>query len=295
MRFDLDTLKLFVLVVEHGSISAASEPGNIVTSAISRRLSDLEEEAGVPLLRRRSRGVEPTAAGLSIYQHAKSILGQLRQIDCDISEHRSGIKGNVRIWVNMTALCYYLPAQLHTFMAEYPDVSIELVEKLSDAIPHAVKAGEADLGICAPTDSVAGVSEAIYVTDPLVLIVPRDHKFASRKRIRFEDTLDEKHIMMQSGASIHTMSQMAARALKRKIPLSVLVTSFDAVRNMVSEGMGIAIIPELALKGVDATRYNVVRLTDKWCWRKFKILWNDQLPQSPATMRLLKHLRNDIL
>jgi DNA-binding transcriptional LysR family regulator len=294
MRFDLDTLRLFVLVVEHGSISAASEPGNVVTSAISRRLSDLENQAGVPLLRRRSRGVEPTAAGISLYQHARNILGQLRQLDCDLSEHRSGIRGNVRIWVNMTALCYYLPAQLKSFVACYPEVSIELVEKLSDDIPNAVKAGDADLGICAPTDSVVGVSEALYVSDPLVLIVPKSHTFAARKRIFFEDTLDEKHIMMQAGASIHTMSQMAARSLKRPIRKSVLVTSFDAMRNMVAEGMGIAVIPQIALKGVDASGYSVVKLADKWCTRTFRIFWNDHLPQSPAMMHLLNHLRQQV-
>jgi len=293
MRYDLDTLRLFVLVVEHGSISAASEPGNVVTSAISRRLSELENAVGVALLRRKSRGVEPTAAGLTVYKHAKAILGQLRQMDCDISEHHAGVSGSVRVWVNMTALCYYLPPQLNTFMAQYPGVSVELVEKLSDSIAHAVKAGEADLGICAPSDSVPGVSEANYVTDQLVLIVPRAHKFAQRKRIAFEETLDEKHIMMQSGASIHTMSQAAAQVLDRRIQQSVLVTNFEAMRNMVAEGLGIALIPEIALKGVDNSRFCVVRLADKWCVRKFKILWNEHLPQSPAAARLLKHLQSD--
>ena len=292
MRYDLDTLRLFVLVVEHGSISAASGPGNVVTSAISRRLSELEHDVGVALLRRKSRGVEPTAAGLTVYKHAKGILSQLRQMDCEISEHCSGISGNVRVWVNMTALCYYLPAQLNSFMAQYPGVSVELVEKLSDSIAHAVKAGEADLGICAPSESMAGVSEESYVTDPLVLIVPLDHKFAQRKRIAFEDTLDEKHIMMQNGASIHTMSQAAAQVLKREIRQSVLVTSFEAMRNMVAEGMGIALIPEIALKGVDNSRFSTVRLVDKWCVRKFKILWNDHLPQSPVAARLLQHLQS---
>ena len=291
MRHDLDTLRLFVLVVDHGSISAASEPGNMVTSAISRRLSELEQSSGVALLRRKSRGVEPTAAGWAVYQHAKAILVQLRQMDCDISEHRSGINGSVRVWVNMTALCYYLPAQLHTFMAQYPGVTVELVEKLSDSIAHAVQAGEADLGICAPSASVRGVSEDSYVTDPLVLIVPLAHKFAHRKRIAFEDTLSEKHIMMQSGASIHTMAQIAAQVLDRQIRQSVLVTSFEAMRNMVAEGMGIALIPEIALQGVDITRLHIVRLTDSWCVRKFKLLWNDNLPQSPAAARLLQHLQ----
>lgn len=292
MRHDLDTLRLFVLVVEHGSISAAAEPGNVVTSAISRRLSELEQASGVALLRRKSRGVEPTAAGLAVYRHAKAILLQLRQMECDISEHRSGINGSVRVWVNMTALCYYLPAQLNTFMEQYPGVTVELVEKLSDSIAHAVQAGEADLGICAPSASVRGVAEDNYVTDPLVLIVPLDHKFARRKRIAFEDTLDEKHIMMQSGASIHTMAQFAAQVLDRQIRQSVLVTSFEAMRNMVAEGMGIALIPEIALQGVDTARLHMVRLVDSWCVRKFKILWNDNLPQSPAAARLLQHLQS---
>src|SRR5690606_16403175 len=101
MHFDFETLTLFALVVEYGSISAASEPGNMVASAISRRLAELEDNAGVPLLRRRSRGVEPTPAGSSLYKHIKLVMAQLHQIESEISEYREGVQGKVRICVNM--------------------------------------------------------------------------------------------------------------------------------------------------------------------------------------------------
>ncbi|WP_034293789.1 LysR substrate-binding domain-containing protein [Herbaspirillum sp. RV1423] len=293
MHFDIETLKLFILVVEHGSITAASEPGNMVASAISRRLAELEQSAGIALLRRLSRGVEPTPAGRSLYAHAKTVMAQLHRIECDISEHREGIQGTVRIWVNMTALCYYLPAQLKPFMSRYPGVQVELVERLSDEIPAAVAAGVADLGICAPTETTAGLSEAFFRDDPLVLITPLDHPLAARKHIRFEDALDENHIMMQRGASINTLSIRAASAVNRHIRPTVQVTSFEAMRNMVSEGLGVAIIPEIALQGADASRYSAIRLDDRWCNRQFKILWNDNISQSTAVMRLLQHLRGN--
>ncbi len=290
MHFDIETLKLFILVVEHGSITAASEPGNMVASAISRRLAELEQSAGIVLLRRLSRGVEPTPAGRSLYEHAKTVMTQLHRIEADISEHREGIQGTVRIWVNMTALCYYLPAQLKPFMSQYPAVQIELVERLSDEIPKAVAAGIADLGICAPSQTTDVLSEAFFRDDPLVLIVPLTHPFAKSTQIRFEDTLDENHIMMQRGASIHTLLIRTAEALNRSIRPTVQVTSFEAMRNMVSEGLGIAVIPEIALQGADSSRYTSIKLDDRWANRQFKILWNDDISQPTAVTRLLQHL-----
>ena len=292
MHFDIETLKLFALVVEYGSISAASEPGNMVPSAISRRLAELEESAGVPLLRRLSRGVEPTPAGRSLYEHIKTVMAQLHKIECDISEYREGVQGKVRICVNMTALCYYLPATLKPFMSQYPAVQIELTEQLSDDIPGAVASGLADLGVCAPTKTVVGVSEAFFRNDPLVLITPLNHPLAKRKRVRFEDTLNENHVMMQEGASTNRLSVRAASAANQHIHATVRVTSFEAMRNMVSEGLGVAVVPEIALRGADSSRYSCVGLVDQWCNREFKILWNSNVSQSTAVMRLLRHLRS---
>jgi len=80
MRFDIETLRLFIFVIEGGSISAASERGNVVVSAVSRRISDLERAAGTPLLHRRSRGVEPTPAGVALYRRAKIGMVQKARI-----------------------------------------------------------------------------------------------------------------------------------------------------------------------------------------------------------------------
>jgi DNA-binding transcriptional LysR family regulator len=63
------------------------------------------------------------------------------------------------------------------------------------------------------------------------------------------------------------------------------------MRNMVSEGLGVAVVPEIALRGADSSRYSCVRLVDQWCNREFKILWNNNVSQSTAVMRLLRHLR----
>jgi len=290
MRFDIETLRLFIFTIEGGSISAASERGNVVVSAVSRRISDLERAAGTPLLHRRSRGVEPTPAGVALYRRAKIVMGQLQEIENEMGQHRDGVRGLVRLSVNLTAMAHYLPKALKSFVDRFPEVQIGLVERLSDQVSRDVLSGDADVGICAASGIDESLSERPFRTDRLVLITPADHPLGRRESVKFAETLDYEHVGMQDGASILALATQAAKAAGCPMRLAIQVTNFEAIRNMVIAGLGIAIIPEIALAERDHTDYVKVRLDEQWAGRQLKLLFKPATPLPIAAMHLLDHL-----
>jgi DNA-binding transcriptional LysR family regulator len=293
MHFDLDTLKLFTYVIEEGSIQGGSLRQHIAPSAASRRMNDLENDVGMPLLQRHSRGIQATVVGQVLYTHAKLVLSQLQRAEEELNDHRDGAIGSARLSVTMTAMVHYLPSDLSRFLKTYPGIQVDLNEETTDLVVRAVQDGTADLGICAPASPVSGVIEAPYRIDRLTLIVPSAHRFAGLGEVRFADTLGEDYVGMQAGSSIHTLMEQEAKALGERLKLRIQVTSFEAIRNMVGAGVGIGILPEIALETTPQSAYVQVRLAEPWCDRPLKILRSAEHPLSPAAKLLVAALTSE--
>src|SRR5262249_49183145 len=147
MRFDFKDLELFVAVSEAGSIARAAERCHTVASAASKRLSDLEESFGTALLVRGTRGVELTSAGHAFLANARKLLAQAERLDDEIEKYSAGLRGQVRVFANMSAIVEFLPALLASFVKQHPDVHVHLEQHVSEHAAAAVKENLADLGI----------------------------------------------------------------------------------------------------------------------------------------------------
>jgi DNA-binding transcriptional LysR family regulator len=295
LRFDIESLRIFVAVIEEGSIAAASGRMHLVASAVSKRVSDLEIEAGTPLLYRHSRGVQATPAGEALYHHARRLIEHLQQISDELSEYSQGLRGHARIYVNFTAMVLYLPAALHSFLQVNPQVRVDMVEKTSDEVVHAIASGIADLGICSATrDSLGDLQVRPYRLDKLVLIVPQAHRFAERGRIAFDEALDEDFVCMPYGTSIPKLCRAAAERAGRHLRVRIEVTSFEGVRNMVSASLGVGVLPEgSVLPYLRSAGIRVIELDEPWALRPLMIIARnfDTLPM-PARI-LVDHLQKD--
>lgn len=286
MHIDLESLRVFTTVVEEGSIATASRVLHLVSSAVSKRVSDLERDAGVSLFHRHSRGVMPTPAGEALYRHAKGIFEQFRQIDTLLSEFTGGVRGHVRLSVTYTAMVYYLPEDLRLFTKANPEIRIELVEHPTDTVLRMVENGAVDFGICSSSDPSLRLTVLPYRRDRLFLIVPSGHRFASRERISFVETLGEDFVGMQEGASIHTLCTRAAETHHQRMKLKIQVTNFEAVRNMVSAGLGIGVLPEIGIPDSGSHGLVSVSLDDAWADRHLNIVCRD-LDSLPTPARMM--------
>src|SRR5262245_49109611 len=108
-HLDLTSLRYFIAVCEAGNITRAAEGEHVVASAISKRLTQLEEELGVPLLQRQRRGVTPTPAGEVLLEHARALLSTASRVAQDIASFGSGVRGQVRLLATVSSIAEKLP------------------------------------------------------------------------------------------------------------------------------------------------------------------------------------------
>ena len=153
-RLDPTSLKLFVRVVEEGTIAAAADREHIAAAAVSKRLTEIEALLGTQLLLRTNKGIDPTAAGVALLGLARRALHELDQIPLHMQGYASGVRGLVRVCASMSAITQFLPADIQTFLARYPDVQVQLEERNSSQVTRSVAENASDVGVftSAPSD-----------------------------------------------------------------------------------------------------------------------------------------------
>ncbi len=292
MRFDLRDLELFVAVADAGSIARAAERSHTVASAVSKRISDLEDNFGTPLLVRGAKGVELTAAGNALLARARVLLHHATQLDGEMRRHASGAHGYVRVFANISAIVEFMPRALASFALAHPDVHVHLEEHLSSETAAAVADGTADFGIVSELPLIDGLTTLPFRTDELALILKPDHPLAVRGSIDFSEAAELPFVGLHAGSSLHRLLTQAATEAGTTLNWRVQVTSFDAACAMVAAGLGVSIMPRAATTAyIRSLALSVVRLTNAWAQRQLFLCsrTNGVLPSSARL--LFEHLR----
>lgn len=272
MRFDLTDLKLFLHVVEAGSITAGAERMHLAVAAASTRIRNMEIELGTPLLNRERQGVQPTPAGRTLVHHARQMLLQAERMRAELGEYADGLKGHVRLLSNTNALSEFLPEPLSNFLTSHPQVNIDLEERLSDEIVAAVADGKADIGIVADIEDVTGLELFPFRVDRFVLVTSPEHRLASSTKLAFAEALDSDFVGMDRASSLQRFLSEKAERLGRRLKLRVQLRSFDGVCRMVASNVGIGIVPEsTAVRSKQTMKLHVIELADEWALRNLMI------------------------
>ncbi|MFO1080903.1 MAG: LysR family transcriptional regulator [Reyranellaceae bacterium] len=268
----MTSLRLFLVVAEAGNITRASEIAHIAASAISKRISDLERDLDVVLFERGRSGVRLTPAGHALLLHVRSINDVAERLEAELSNFASGAKGLVRVAANPSSITQFLPPVLSRFRAHHPAIRIELLEEMSERTVQLVSDRAVDIGIVADSVDFGGLAAFDFRRDRLAMVMPRRHPLARRRKLAFAETLSHAQVGLAEGSSIQATLLNAARALGRHLDLVVRVASFDAVRNLVAEGIGIACLPVGCIKPyLETHRLAFVPLADGWADRQLKV------------------------
>jgi DNA-binding transcriptional LysR family regulator len=291
MRFDLIDLKLFLNVVEAGSITAGAERMHLAVAAASTRIRNMEIELGTPLLNRERQGVHPTPAGMTLVHHARLILQQTDRMRGELGEYADGLKGHIRLMSNTNALTEFLPEPLSEFLASRPQVNIDLEERLSDEIVAAVADGKADIGIVAGTEDVTGLEVFPFRVDRFVLVTAKTHALAQVQQLAFADALDADFVGLDRTSSLQRFLSDKADRIGRRLKLRVQLRSFDAVCRLVECNVGIGVVPETtAARNMKTMSLHRIALTDDWALRNLSICVRKLSDLPLYTQDLVRHL-----
>lgn len=291
MSADLKSLRLFVTVADHGSISEGAKRCHIALAAASKRISDLEARARLPLLVRHARGVTLTSAGHGLLLHARSVLSAMDRLGAELDDFQNGVAGVVSITANASTIAQFLPAQIGSFLRLHPVLKIDLQERASTEVVKAVQAGLADIGVIEGQTPAEGLECLPYRTDELAVVIARDHPLARRKRIGVEEVLRYDHIVVREGTALHRV--LLAAALEAQVPLKVRmqVGSFDMVCRMVEQGIGIGVLPYAAiLPQLQILKLRCLKLDAPWALRRHLLCVRRQQELTVAARSVLEHL-----
>lgn len=290
MRFDLTDLRLFLAVVDAGSITHGAMDVGLSLPAASERLRDMEAAGEVTLLSRGRRGVLPTEAGEALAHHARLILRQMAQMRGELGELAKGLRATIRLAANTVALTEFLPERLAPWMAAHPQIDIVPKERQSAEIAKAVSAGLAEIGILSDAVDTAGLQLRPFAIDRLVVVMPRDHALAANKRIAFASILHHHFIGLTGGALQDHIDAQAAR-MGVRLKMRVRMRTFEGICRMAAEGVGLGIVPETAARRCSRPmRIASVRLADEWATRRLSICVRSEVELTPPARDLTEHL-----
>ncbi len=293
LRPDFTSLRIFLAVYLTGNIARAAEREHIAPSAISKRLQDLEADAGVPLFHRHARGVTATAAGEALARHAHRLFDALNGMAAEISGFSDGARGDVRIHAHSSAVVQYLPQQIASFACRYPEVRVVLREEISPNVITSVQDGTADIGIFADNmGPQPGLTLMPYRRDRLAVLLPRGHALAGREEIGFSVISGGDFISPESGSSLQILLQAAARDMGCVLRLKIEVKTFEAAVRMADAGLGIAVLPVgIAARFARGTGLVPVLLSDSWAHRSLVACVRKEMNLGASARLMLRHLR----
>ncbi|BCB71574.1 GntR family transcriptional regulator [Vreelandella aquamarina] len=290
-RFDFVTLKLFISVADEGRLTAAAEREHLALAAVSKRISDLEALVGTTLLYRRPRGVELTPAGQAFLHHARRIMDNIERLHAELSEYGEGVRGHVRIHSNTSAIIAFLPQDLSAFSRLYPEIKIDLQERVSSEIIAAVRDGLTDIGIFAGHVAAPDLQQLSYRHDRLVLMTPIDHPLAERESIAFNEALAFDFIGLQQDASLQSLLYEQATLAAKALRMRIQVRSFDAICRMIHHGMGVGVLPEQTIyRDLGDLQLKSIPLSDSWAQRELVIGMRRYASLHVTARHLVDHL-----
>lgn len=243
MRYNLTSLQILVAVAEERNLTRAAARSHLAPSAVSKRVAELEDQAGAPLFVRSARGMSLTPAGQSMLHYARQMLRTMQQMEDELHGYSAGVKGHVRIHAITSALGQFLPEDLKRFTERYPLVRLDIEERVGAAIVRAVEDGSADLGIVAGRTPAGALQQFPYRGDELVLAVPAGHPLATRGSVGLHEALAFEFIGPHLDSSLHALLTGEAAALGMPMQQRIRVSSFDCMCRMIACGMGIGILP----------------------------------------------------
>ncbi|XAH26344.1 LysR family transcriptional regulator [Xylophilus sp. GW821-FHT01B05] len=291
MRLDPVSLRLFVAVMEEGTIANAAAREHLAASAVSKRISELEAALSAVLFQRSNKGTEPTAAAFALLGLARGVLNGLDDIAAQMQGYADGLRGQVRVAANISAITQFLPAQLRGFMQRYPLVQVRLQECISTVIARQVADNMADIGILNAGHYGEELTQLPYRQDELVLIVPRGHALARRRRSTLREALAYDIVGVHPGSAINNQLIQASAEIGLPLKLRIQVTSYDALCLMVDAGLGIGVLPRgSAALYQPALAIQAVALDEPWARRDLVICVRAPGSLSPACQLLVDHL-----
>ena len=245
---DLTLIRSFLAVAETGAVTEAAERIGITQPALSRRLQQLEDQLGVPLLVRGRKGATLTEIGRLVQSEAQGIVARYERMQEMIHSHQRLEGGTVRIGGGATAVSYMLPEAIAAFRSAHPQVRFQLREAGSSQIADDVVAGHLELGVVTLPVRDRELDVTPLATDRIVLVARHDHVLARRRRVGILDLADQAFVAFEAGSALRQIIDGKLRDAGVEVKVVMELRSIPAILRMVSTTGNLAFVSRLGMQ-----------------------------------------------
>jgi DNA-binding transcriptional LysR family regulator len=248
-------LRVFKEVVEQGSFSAAADALSYTQSAVSQAVAALEAETGATLIARDRRGLRPTAVGSALVRHAEDVIARLELAEAEL-EAIAGLRGGrLRMASFPTAGATLMPLAIANFTSDHPEVELSLAEGEPEEIAPRLRSGQFDLALLFEFPGAAesfgpGLRRTELFEDPMQVALPRGHPLADKPELRLGELSGESWVQTSATSPCARHVVRSCHAAGFEPSVSFESDDYQTVQGLVAAGVGVALIPQLALTGV---------------------------------------------
>lgn len=246
INFELNDLRAFLAVLDLQGFHRAADHLGMSQPAISRRIQQLEQMVGAPLLERTTRRVAPTTVGASFAPLARRLLDDFEDSLLSMTGLGERQGGQITLACVPTATFYFLPRVIERFNAIYPHIRFRILDLSSNDGLQSVSRGEAEFGINLAGGSEADLTFTPMIEDPFVLACRKDHPLAREKQLNWRQLQGHTLIGVSRASGNRTILENAL--VKQDVPLTFQyeVNHLTTSLGLVEQGLGVSVLPRLA-------------------------------------------------
>jgi len=246
IHLSLRALGYLVALAETGHFGKAAERCCVSQPTLSAQLKKMEDQLGVQLVER-GQQVRLTDIGERVVERARRVLDEAREIEELARNFQDPLAGELRIGLIPTVAPYLLPRITGALRAQFPRLKLLLLEHQTHHLVELLKSGEIDVGILALPIPVERLVTRVLYTESFQVALPPDHRLAKRRRLSLDDLDGETLLLLEDGHCLRDQALEACRLAKVREAPDFRATSLETLRQMVAAGVGITLLPSLAV------------------------------------------------
>jgi LysR family hydrogen peroxide-inducible transcriptional activator len=275
----LRQLRYLASLARHRHFGRAAEECSVTQPALSMQVRELEREIGAELVERRPDGIVLTDTGIEVAERAEHILAATRDL-VDFARHRDLLSGHLRLGIIPTLAPYVLPRMLPRLQAHYPRLRLEVRETQTKLLLDELNRGELDCVMLALPADDADVETLTLFEDPFLLALPVADPMPERERVGVKDVDQRRLILLEEGHCLRDQALAFCAAPRHDAPAGLGATSLATVMQMVANGYGVTLVPEVAIDvEVRDRRVKLKRFAEPEPVRTIGLAWRRTSPR----------------
>jgi DNA-binding transcriptional LysR family regulator len=294
MRIDFLGLQAFLSIAERGSFQRAAAHLNLSQTALSHRMRKFEQDLGVALLTRTTRHVALTPSGHELLPRARRLMEELTESFAQLRTQGATRQETLAIGCLPTIATHYLPPILKEFTKTHPAVTVRIYDNSALEIAELVQAGTAEFGLTIVSTHLRGLDVRPLLREPFVLLCPAGHPFARQKSLTWGELAGTPLIRVSPQTGNRLLIDDALGSRRESLQWRFEVQHIASAVSLVLAGVGLTVVPRLAIDRAATPGLAEVRLRDPQITRTIGILTRRNASLSPAAADLMTLIRRHI-